>query len=173
MPGFTIISTPPHHKNQDFVLFQIYGCASAYPICVAPLKIMGFFFPVPRWRPRYPMGLRCILSMLALEYLTGEATGLNYLAMCPQSGRIGGDAGVIFNHPRTRCVLHYQLQLNFPSPRRLLSIVMTTDDPNKNYNRAAWQRRARRAMKYVAMPIVTIPNQPREQARFRRKHFET
>lgn len=118
------------------------------------------------------MGLRCILALLAYEYLTGEATGLNSLAMSPQIGVMGSDAGVIFNHPQTRCALHYQLQLNLPTPRKLFSIVMTTDDPNKNYNRAAWQRRARRAMKYVAMPIVTIPNQPREQARFRRQRFK-
>lgn len=118
------------------------------------------------------MGLRCISSLLALEYLTGEASGLKSFAMPPSVGRRGGDAGVIVNNPRTRCALHYQRQLNLPPPRRL-SIVMTTDDPNKNYNRAAWQRRARRAMKYVSMPIVTIPNQPREQVRFRRKRFET
>lgn len=52
--------------------------------------------------------------------------------------------------------------------QRLLHTIMTAaasgaDGPGKNYNKAAWQRRARRAMKYVSMPIVSTPGEPREQ----------
>lgn len=34
-----------------------------------------------------------------------------------------------------------------------------------SYARFMWKRRPRRAMKYVSMPIVSVPGQPREQVR--------
>lgn len=47
--------------------------------------------------------------------------------------------------------------------RRVMSAA--AEGSGDSYKWAMWKGRARRAMKYVSMPIVSIPGQPREQVR--------
>lgn len=68
--------------------------------------------------------------------------------------------------PRSCC----PVGLRTSSPRRLwrqrvISATQMSDTPgaDDSYKRFMWKRRARRAMKYVSMPIVSVPGQPREQ----------
>lgn len=46
--------------------------------------------------------------------------------------------------------------------RIMLAAAESWDD---SYQWSMWKRRARRSMKYVSMPIISIPGQPREQVR--------
>ncbi|CAM9148565.1 unnamed protein product [Ascophyllum nodosum] len=104
------------------------------------------------------------LSLLVVDYFLGQTSGLKCFTPVQLGCSSGSTGQLTTKGHRTRCARHLQLPLRVRlRPSTLGSIVMTADGPNRNYNRAAWQRRARRAMKYVYLPIVRIPGQPREQ----------
>lgn len=116
--------------------------------------------------------MRLRVSLLAAECLLIGAIGWVYppALIVPAGGR-----GSMLKRPRTSRLLlqrdeqqHQRGLLRGLRLQRLLHTIMTAaasgaDGPGKNYNKAAWQRRARRAMKYVSMPIVSTPGEPREQ----------
>lgn len=116
--------------------------------------------------------MRLRVSLLAVQCLLIGAIGWVYppTLIFP----VGG-GGSMLKRPRTsRLLLLQRDEQQLQHQRglrglRLLHTIMTAaadsgaDGPGKNYNKAAWQRRARRAMKYVSMPIVNTPGQPREQ----------
>lgn len=126
------------------------------------------------------MGWRRPLLVLKC-LLVGATTGWR----CPDPSTryrtsliLGGGGGKLINRFRSSCPFQQpRLMKNVVrshSSRRMQSAAMTAaaeddsgagDRPAKDFNKAAWQRRARRAMKYVSMPIVSMPGQPREQVR--------